>query len=402
MRNNFKIVGTLEKPKGFGTTTINSDGNSKWEGLALLGRIKSGEDSIRLKFFGGENKKGSTVEGKKITVKDENGNTTDEFVVEYSERFDEEVLEKVPNFYKQIVMLNGLRHEFIFSTDFIKFVEENYDELMKSKVRVTGDVGLTYSEEHKRTFKDFTVRNIFTAKDDEEDSAIATMEIYYVKGAVDENIFDGKSVDVKTLQELNNRVKINVFTLTSNPDKSTKEMYKTVHMPLTVMFDGSKLDYSQEICKKVAAFMLNNFKIKDAGKVYKSAWDMRIVAGKEELEYTEDDVAQLLTEEEKEYIELFGEQKAKALMAKKMGKSVYGTFTDELRLKTPNENCPFKTLADEVSVDMLELYKVLIKKKEKEDKPTKKKEKVETVEQPTENKEGQSAGDIEQMAAKWF
>lgn len=367
MKSTFRIVGTLALPKnGLVLNEINSD-KSSWEGLSLTGSIKSGNNNFRIKFFGGEFKdeKDPKKYADKVVKLWENGQEVGEVVIPFDKRFDNELLNKVPNSNKATVILGGVRNDYVFQDEFVKVVKKKYEELMGTKVVITGEVSYTFGSDKGVVYSDFTVNNIYECKPNdqgviEEDSAKANMQFYYQFGTIDNGIFTDKGeLDFKLLSEAGMQLEMDVFVESRNSDKNTSKLYKSLYYPVKIKFNGSNLDLTNELHRRIGTFMLDNFRIKkDDSKVYTTAWEVRLKSGREEVEIDEKEVMKMLTPQEKLYLELYPD-KAKEFMAKKAGVSMYGAFSNEIQLLKPHTQCPARTECKEVSGDMLSLYKAI-------------------------------------------
>ena len=101
--------------------------------------------------------------------------------------------------------------------------------------------------------------------------------------------------------------------------------------------------------------MIKNFDVKD-NNIYATCWEAKFINAQEIIQYTPEQIEQLLTPEEREYAELFGES-VDEIIARKQGDNVYGDRINEIRIFKPNKNMPIKTEQPSVTVDMLEIYK---------------------------------------------
>lgn len=393
-----RFVGMLLKPqKDFDLMEINSQ-KSTWEGLALGFSVKANGNSFRVRVSGGD-KRGNRgkFEPRHIVVKS-GAEISEEFDVDYNDRFDDEILRKVPNYYKNVVVLNGERHEFIFQTDFVQFIYDNFDELMKQKCLLTGSIDFAHngkSGKEGRVFQNFTINNIYEAKEEDEEDAKGTLQVFYTQECLSEEVFKNGKLNVPFVTDMNKRIKIGCFVEVRNTHDSSKADYETYHLPIEVMYDGSKGDFAIPEFLKLSTVMLRQFACKDANKVYKSCWDVRLISGKEEVEYTQEEIDELLTEEEKEAIEAMmiacGVDKTNEVIARKQGKTLFSEFKNELRLFCMNSICPVKTEAEEFSKDMLDLYKVIALPSTKDD-----------VDKTSSKKSTKESNEIEDRASKYF
>ena len=358
IRNSFAFVGTLaiakdKDKKEVGLTEVPSK-NSSWKGLNYALTINNGDGLgvQRLKFFGGDNVKGSKFADKEFKDGDKS------FKVSYDNRFDEEVLKKVRNFYKRKVVLDGVTHEFIYQNDFIEFISKNKDNIVGKKFKVTGEFNTSYVKGN--TYKEFVVTSLEEVQEDTKTQSKTQIQIFYTKDCIDRNLLDNNKLNIQYLNDLGNKIKIQAFLENRNTDKTLG--IDSIFFPIEVMLDMSKLDFTNDKHLRMAHLMINNFNINTSG-VYSSAWDASLINASEQVHYSEADLESLLTPEEREYAQLFGKD-LNEVLAKKQGTAVWGERVNEVRIYQPNITLPIKTQMEQVTVDMLELYKSLSQKED--------------------------------------
>ena len=364
MTTKFRMVGKLQAGKdGVTINSINSK-FSNWEGSSLTLFLKSGTNNFRVKFFGGDMKDkrdASRYEDKNIRVY-EDKEIKNEFKISYENRYNEEMLKEVPNFNKNIIAVNGTKDEYIFGNDFVETVKARFDELSQLTVVLTGDVG--FSEQNGKIYQDFTVTNIWEAKKDEDGNyerevARGTMQVFFKHGNGVEPFFNSKKkLDIQNLEDVGKVFNLDAFVEVRNTDRNTKDAYKTLHYPVKLTFNGTRLDFANPEHEVITDYMLGNFNVKDDGKVYKMAWDVSFVSGREEAVMSESDLSELLTDDERLFIERFPAKK-EAFLRTKTGAKMLGEFKNEIRLLEPNVNQPFKVEAEDVNEDILEIYKTI-------------------------------------------
>lgn len=372
IRSNFTMVGMICRAKNKDKAEITeptkiSSKNSNWEGLSFQMLIDTGEfGRHRLKLFGGDTIKGRSYEDKKCKMGDM------EIIIKYDDRFDPTELAKVGRGYKRTVVLNGETHEFLYQLDFINFVAKHFIELSRTKVKVTGEITYSYDNNKKILYKEFNVNSIEEVADDTQYQSKCSMQLFYNKDVMDRGLIDeNNKLNVPYLTDLGKKIKLQCFIESKNINKNIS--LDSIFYPIEIILDMSKVDFTNERANKIANFMIRNFNIIDSN-IYTCCFDARIINAQEQKSYTEEELAQLLTEEEREYAELYGVSLDEVL-AKKQGDSFYGERVNEIRIYQPNSSMPVKTVTDAVSEGMLEIYKTLAAPVELEDESSKKTEK---------------------------
>lgn len=377
VRSNFMMVGMFTRAKDKNKAEITEptkipSKNSNWEGLSFQMLIDTGEfGRHRLKLFGGDNIKGRSYEDKKCKM----GDT--EIIIKYDDRFDPIELAKVGRGYKRTVVLNGITHEFLYQLDFINFVAEHFIELARTKVKVMGEITFSYDNNKKILYKEFNVNSIEEVADDTSYQSKCTMQLFYNKDVMDRGLIDSNNkLNVPYLNDLGNKIKLQCFIESKNINKSLS--LDSIFYPIEIILDMSKVDFTIERASKIANFMIRNFNITD-NNIYTCCFDARVINAQEQKSYTDEELTQLLTEEEREYAELYGVSLDEVL-AKKQGDSFYGERVNEIRIYQPNSSMPVKTISEAVNQDMLEIYKTLASPVQLEDEtPTKSEKKSEPV-----------------------
>lgn len=347
IRNSFKMTGKLKKSKEH---ELVKNSTAKWEGLSFRPAIVCGEDGMQfIKFFGGDNKKGKSFEDKKIKSGD------NEFTVSYDERFDPEKLSKVSRGYKRIVVLDGETHEFLYQNDFIQFVFDNFDKFEEKVVEVTGEINASYSTKNKRVYMEYVVNGIREVSDDAKQCARGTIQLFYPQHAIDEDILKDGKIDVPYLNEIGNKVRVRAFMESRNTNKNLE--VESLFYPVDAVIELSKIDFTNDNQSRKAHLLVKNVDNKTEN-VTTSCWEVKLINAQEKKSYTEEEINELLTPEEREYAELWGED-IEEVLAKKQGTAFYGERVNEIRCFKPEAHMPIKTTAEDVSIDMLELYKAL-------------------------------------------
>ena len=103
--------------------------------------------------------------------------------IDWDDRNDPDVISKVANYKKHIVDLGDNRKEFISDYDFVKYIEENLDELKDGKYMITGNSNI--NEYNGKISQRFQIQNIYKVEDDAKNQLKITMDFYYMSSEVD-------------------------------------------------------------------------------------------------------------------------------------------------------------------------------------------------------------------------
>lgn len=367
---NINLVGTLKKPKNFEKKEMKSP--SGWEGLTFQLNLDCGRFGTHyIKIFGGDMRKMKTnKEGKRVlgfeprTIKEGKGEEQTTYDVSYEERFKKDILSRVKGFYKNTVQNDDETHEFLFATDFCNYIYDNIDKLVGKKFKVTGSFNLNYGSQKDTVYQEIAVKNMYEVAEDVKEQAKIEAQVFYTKEAIPEAFFEGRKLNVPFLKDNDDKITIKAYMEQRNQDKATKKDYESLLIPIDLTLNTSKIDFTNPKMVRVANYLTNNFHI-TTEEVFTSTYEFDLINTQEQIEYTPEQLAELLTDEEKEYIEVFGAD-ANEVLAKKQNKTVYGDRIKEVRVVKPTSDIPVKTKSDEISVDMLELYKVLAPKAKEE------------------------------------
>ncbi len=164
---------------------------------------------------------------KKLKLWDEDG---EEFEIAWDDRFDEKNVNKVANFSKNVITLDGDRHEFIAAYDFIKFVRENIDKIKGKRFTATGRIKKNV---YKGNITDrFELQSLYEVKEDDErkNQLRVTSDFFFSK----------ESFDVADFKK-EKKIIINGYTC-ENIDKENKGVF----VDKQLVFDCSKIDFENE------------------------------------------------------------------------------------------------------------------------------------------------------------
>lgn len=212
--------------------------------------------------------------------------------IDWDDRNDPEVKAKVANYRKHIVDLgDDDRKEFISDYDFVKYLEENVDELKNGNYVVTGSSVL--NEYNGKLSQRFQMQNIYKA-DDAKCQLKVTFDFYWMSDGVD--FTDWKE---------EKKIRISGYT-TAYVSAQKKNMY----VSQDVVFDCSKIDFDNEKHVKLLSYKLKQMGMSLDGdkpkndlkknKVYKLQIICSYFNGAQEVEIDES----MLTENQRMAIEL--------------------------------------------------------------------------------------------------
>lgn len=232
--------------------------------------------------------------------------------VDWDDRFDEDIIEKVANYRKYIVDLgdeHGGRQEFITAYDMIEHLREhlpNYD----GRVVVTGQFTRDWYAKKKTYFSKFRIQNVFAAPEKRKNRLLLTMDLFYNKSSLDDSDFDENkkmTLDCYIEQYI-------------NKDEGRK------YVPIQVVFSGAKYDLENEKHKKLFDYKMKYIKIKNKNMVH-IPWEIVLLRGAEEAEFDES----MLTDSQREQVELG----IKSVDDFRPKGNIYGDRIDEFRLFEP-------------------------------------------------------------------
>lgn len=232
--------------------------------------------------------------------------------VDWDDRFDEDIIEKVANYRKYIVDLgdeHGGRQEFITAYDMIEHLREhlpNYD----GRVVVTGQFTRDWYAKKKTYFSKFRIQNVFAAPEEKKNRLLLTMDLFYNKSSLDDSDFDENkkmTLDCYIEQYI-------------NKDEGRK------YVPIQVVFSGAKYDLENEKHKKLFDYKMKYIKVKNKNMVH-IPWEIVLLRGAEEAEFDES----MLTDSQREQVELG----IKSVDDFRPKGNIYGDRIDEFRLFEP-------------------------------------------------------------------
>lgn len=368
----FTMVGVLDyKDKPELKEIISKTSN--WKGYSLQLRVNVDGSTQFLDLMGGDMYEDTGLT-KLSPIKFKNSEGV-EVSLTPKQLENEELFKTVPNFKKQ----RFHDKEFVFGGEWINEIYSNLETLKGRKVYVTGTLQLQYNKEKDVMYKKFVVRNLSLATNQEdEEYCKGQLQIFFTNGAVDKaSITKGKDFDPRLIEELGNRVEVKGYVAQYNQDKNTRSTVEQILFPQTFYVRTDKLDLTNDLHKKLLAFILGRFECPE-GKIASVGFEVTFKRGNSEIELSEEQKKELLTKEEIQYLELFPDQKDRFLRNKLQ---MTMERIDETYLIQPHANMPIQEIQEDMFMDMLELYKTVGAYEGKKD--SKKETKANKVEENT-------------------
>lgn len=344
----FRMVGALsykDKPKLEERASTN---NPLWKSYGLQFGVKVGNGFHYLSLNGGD------------MYLDVHHTNIDKFVYFNSDKTKIELTEEevnTPEILEAIPFWRKKRFhdtEFVYNRDFIKAVYDNLETLNGKLVYIAGNIELSYSSDKDVVYKRFVPNIVRLATDQEtEQSCSGDLQLFFDENAVDPNIVSKGTFNQKYIEEMGNKILVKGYLAQYNNDKNTRESIPHLYYPLEFNIKTDKIDFDNPVHTKVLQFMVNQCIVKGK-KVVSSGWKVKFQRGNSEVELTEEQKKSMLTREELDYLALFP-QAEEEFLKKKL--QMTSERVDEIWLTMPHPNFPVKEIQEDVSVDMLELYK---------------------------------------------
>lgn len=232
--------------------------------------------------------------------------------VDWDDRFDEDVIEKVASYRKYIVDLGedyGGRQEFITTYDMIKCLQEYLPDY-KGRIVVTGQFTRDWYGKKETYFSKFRVQNVFAAPEDRKSRLMITADLFYNKDSFDDADFDE-----------NKKIVLDAYIEQYiNKDEGRK------FVPIQAVFSAAKYNMDDKHHKQLLDYKLKYLKVKNKNMVH-IPWEMVLLRGAEEAEFDES----MLTDAQREQVEL-GIKSVEDFRPKG---NIYGDRVDEFRLYDP-------------------------------------------------------------------
>ena len=163
--------------------------------------------------------------------------------ISWNDRNDPDVISKVASYRKHVVDLGDNRKEFISDYDFVKYIEENVDELKDGKYMITGNSNI--NEYNGKISQRFQIQNIYRVEDETKNQLKITFDYYWMSDGVDFNDWKDEK-----------KIRISGYTTAYIPTEK-----KNMYVAQDVVFDASKIDFDNEKHVKLLAYKLKQMGI---------------------------------------------------------------------------------------------------------------------------------------------
>lgn len=348
INSQFKIIGVLsykDKPKLVETVSKN---NPLWKSYSLSFGVKVDGGFHYLRLNGGDMYLDTNhtnidkftyfnKEGTMISLTENQVNTP-------------EVLETIP-FYKKKRFHDT---EFVYNRDFIKAIYDNIEALNGKLVYISGNIEFQYSKDKDIIYKTFVPTTIkLASQQDTKEICTGDFQLFFDEDAIDSNVFSKDKFNISYIQDLGNKIVVKGYVAQYNSDKLTRESVPYLYYPLEFNIKTDKIDFDNPDHVRVLKFMINQC-IASKNKIVSSGWVVKFKRGNVEIDLTEEQKKSMLTKEELEYLALFPDAEEEFLKKKLQMTS---ERVDEIWLTRPHPSLPIKEVQEDVSSDMLLLYK---------------------------------------------
>lgn len=212
--------------------------------------------------------------------------------IDWEDRFDDDVLQQVANYKKNVIKINDDRKEFVSAYDAVDYLVKHVDDIKGQRIVVTGQ---SKKNIYKGKMTDrFELQNVYLAEETDKNGFKCNDTLYFSKDSFD-------SADWKDEHKLY----INGWIKAYIADEK-----KNMYVPQTVVFDCSKIDFENEKHRKLVEFKLkmigcsltsdNKIKVNVGKSIYAMSVVLNYFNGAVAEEITLED----LTDAQKEAIEL--------------------------------------------------------------------------------------------------
>jgi len=227
--------------------------------------------------------------------------------LENKEEGTQEDKEKLVSLYNQVKETVPYRYEFLHTLDAVEFIEKNGEKLKGKKFRAKGNVEVSYW--NGKFYTNYKIQSLELVDEETPNKLSAFVDLYFTKDVADKSAFKSEKT-----------ITYNTYIL--GYDGQHK---KDVFFPYETVFNGSNYDWENP--KHKAHYnILDKFMTVKGKEVYHLPFHVKIVSGAEEKEFSEDD----LTEEQKIMIEA-----GFNTLDDFKGKRVFGDRVNEVRLIKP-------------------------------------------------------------------
>lgn len=263
------FVGKMVKPSNGVEFVTTSKNNSDM--LIFNASMVEGTNKEFIKMFGGGNRT--------IYAKDDDKNKLE---IAWDDRFDADILKKVPYWYKTRINVTGEQEEFLSQWDAIKYLEKHFDEFADKRLAVTCDVNKNVY--NGNITNQYMIRGIRLAGEKEKDGFEYRTTLYWNKDCIDDTDWEKDHI-----------LYVDGYEESYDKDSKTNKFF-----PQRFVLNCQKINYEDEAQKKAADYRENILRTKSSD-YQKLAIECRLVVGAEQKDdWSEDD----LTDAQKELVAL--------------------------------------------------------------------------------------------------
>jgi hypothetical protein len=320
LANTFQFVGNVTIPKG-----QDRNGNSRFSTVY----DKGGEwVTKRINFLVKPTKNDGqfvSLTGAKPKVESKSPIMTfdadfKKMTVPWSDRFDEDTINKVAYVRQFSTNVGGETVTFIHAYDFIEYLTEN----LKASQRVHVQGSVNFRLYQGKISEEYQIQKVWLAKDEDKNGTYINLDLFYNEDAIDRGRIEEQIIDVHAY-------------ITQYIDKAVGNKY----IPVSLMLDGSKFDFADEKKKKAWD---NRVAHLTAGKNFvQLGWKIKVFSGAEEVDFDES----MLTDAQKEEIELG----LASIEDFRPSGTMFGKNKTEFKLVAPNLRYKYKDGAVDTQMD---------------------------------------------------
>lgn len=297
MASNYgKFVGKLKKPSSDKVQFVATAKNNP-DVLLLNGSFESDTSKVFVKMVGFKQDKIRVSMGKGERIE-----------VDWDDRFDEKIIEKVPNWAKTIIKIDDETKEFLSDWDAIIYLRDHYDEYDGKKI--TASIKWDKNVYNGEARDQFTITAVYPTKDEVKEKLGMRSQFFWNKDSIDDADWDSDKI-----------LRINGYIKSYDRDEK-----KDLFFPQTLTLNCNKIDFDNEHQKAIVDYRLKYLKTKSS-TFQECKMDCAFVIGAEKKDDDEFDES-MLTDNQKEQVALG----LKTVDDFRTGGTVYGEFKTELRL----------------------------------------------------------------------
>lgn len=182
----------------------------------------------------------------------------------------QETKDKLAKLYKEIKENSPDRHEFLHPVDAVEFLEKNADELKGKRFRTRGSVDISYWNE--KFYTNYNVQSMELVINEEVPNKLAaTLDLYF-----------GKDVADKSTWKKDSKILYNTYIICYDRGHKADKLF-----PYQTLFNGEKFDFEDNPKHKAYLNLLDKIFTTKSKVVSHIPFDVKIVSGAEEVEFSE-------------------------------------------------------------------------------------------------------------------